>query len=145
MQKIFACLTFVFLFMFGCQSAASTALPGVEISLTSTDIAYDKNQIEVFVDQPLKLTLINDGVLEHDFSILEMPVKSMSVAETTSEMAGHDMSDMEIDPEVHVAAPIGGQKILEFVPLAAGEYEFYCTVPGHKEAGMKGVLIVKGS
>jgi uncharacterized cupredoxin-like copper-binding protein len=31
---------------------------------------------------------------------------------------------------------------LEFTPTAAGTYEFWCTVPGHKEAGMIGKLIV---
>jgi plastocyanin len=29
------------------------------------------------------------------------------------------------------------------VNLAAGTYTFYCTVPGHKEAGMEGTLTVK--
>ncbi len=29
------------------------------------------------------------------------------------------------------------------VKLAAGTYEFYCTVPGHEQAGMKGTLTVK--
>ena len=29
--------------------------------------------------------------------------------------------------------------------LTAGTYEFYCTVAGHKEAGMVGTLTVKGS
>jgi plastocyanin/mono/diheme cytochrome c family protein len=29
------------------------------------------------------------------------------------------------------------------VPLEAGEYEFYCAVPGHFEAGMKGTLTVE--
>lgn len=29
------------------------------------------------------------------------------------------------------------------VDLQPGEYEYYCTVPGHKEAGMDGTLTVK--
>ena len=28
----------------------------------------------------------------------------------------------------------------EFTILPAGEYAFYCTVPGHREAGMEGTL-----
>jgi uncharacterized cupredoxin-like copper-binding protein len=29
------------------------------------------------------------------------------------------------------------------VNLEAGEYEFYCAVPGHKEGGMEGTLTVE--
>ncbi|TMW73916.1 plastocyanin/azurin family copper-binding protein [Alteribacter natronophilus] len=29
-----------------------------------------------------------------------------------------------------------------FTPLKTGTYEFFCTIPGHKEAGMRGTLIV---
>jgi uncharacterized cupredoxin-like copper-binding protein len=29
------------------------------------------------------------------------------------------------------------------VDLKAKEYEFYCTIPGHKEAGMRGTITVK--
>jgi plastocyanin len=29
------------------------------------------------------------------------------------------------------------------VDLAQGQYEFYCTIPGHEEAGMKGTLTVR--
>ncbi|MFT5195589.1 MAG: putative cupredoxin-like copper-binding protein [Candidatus Promineifilaceae bacterium] len=145
MQKIFACLAFVFLFMFGCKSAASTVLPFVEISLTATDITYDIKQIDALVGQPIKLTLINDGSLEHDFSILEMLNESSTTEEVVDAMPSHDMSNMAVEPVIHVAAPIGGQKVLEFTPLEAGTYEYFCTVPGHKEAGMDGFLIVKSS
>ena len=31
-----------------------------------------------------------------------------------------------------------------FTPTQIGEYEFYCTIPGHREAGMVGRLIVRG-
>lgn len=37
----------------------------------------------------------------------------------------------------------GEEETVEFVADKAGTYEFYCPVPGHKAAGMEGMLIVK--
>ena len=36
-----------------------------------------------------------------------------------------------------------GQKSTVTAKLKAGSYEFYCPVPGHEQAGMKGTLTVK--
>lgn len=140
--------TFVFLGMFAaalvaCGSAEPTPVPTVELSLTATDIAYDTNRFEVVVGQPVKMTLINEGTLEHDFSIMEIPHTGEVIAEEMEEEMDHDMSEMEMEPEVHVAAPIDGRSSVEFTPSTPGEFEFFCTVAGHKEAGMVGTLVVK--
>ena len=37
----------------------------------------------------------------------------------------------------------GGQTSKVSVDLKPGKYEFYCSVPGHEQAGMKGTLTVK--
>jgi len=122
-----------------------TAVPMVGLDLVATDIAYDKGSFEVMVGQPVKVTLQNDGVLEHDFSIMEIPHAGEVMAEEMDEDSGHDMSNMAMEPEVHVASPPDGSHSVEFTPTQAGEYEFFCTVEGHKEAGMAGTLIVKDS
>jgi plastocyanin len=38
----------------------------------------------------------------------------------------------------------GGKQTLQLPDLAPGKYVFYCTVPGHREAGMEGDLTVGG-
>jgi plastocyanin len=38
----------------------------------------------------------------------------------------------------------GGKQTLQVSDLAPGKYVFYCTVPGHREAGMEGDLTVGG-
>jgi plastocyanin len=38
----------------------------------------------------------------------------------------------------------GGKQTLDISDLAPGKYIFYCTVPGHREAGMEGNLTVTG-
>ncbi len=37
----------------------------------------------------------------------------------------------------------GGSTSLDLQNLKAGSYTFYCSVPGHEDAGMKGTLTVK--
>lgn len=127
-------------------SSTSTTEPNVtqpvEIALVAKDIVFDTNRLEITAGQPVKLTLHNEGVLEHDFSIMEIPHDG-EVAEGETEMSEHDMSHVSDEPEVHVAAPTGGSNTIEFTPSEQGEYEFLCTVSGHKEAGMVGTLVVK--
>jgi len=38
-----------------------------------------------------------------------------------------------------------GEESVAFPDLAPGEYIYFCTVPGHREAGMEGDLTVKGN
>ena len=42
----------------------------------------------------------------------------------------------------HIALPPGGEFALEFIADKAGSFRFVCSVPGHEEAGMTGLLIV---
>ncbi len=39
--------------------------------------------------------------------------------------------------------PSGKPAVALFTPTKPATYTFYCAVPGHKEAGMKGTLIVE--
>ena len=45
--------------------------------------------------------------------------------------------------DIHMSARQNGNLVMNLRNLEAGEYEYYCMIPGHKEAGMKGVLIVE--
>ncbi|HEX6383190.1 MAG TPA: cupredoxin domain-containing protein [Anaerolineae bacterium] len=143
-------LAFYFLILAGVVLAACAApaapavLEPIDLVLTTTDIAYDPDRFEVTAGQLVRLTLRNEGVLVHDFSIMNIPhTGEVVVSEDAEEMEGHDMSNMAEEPEIHVAAPAGGRNTVEFTPSQPGEYEFYCTVSGHKEAGMVGTFVVK--
>jgi plastocyanin len=45
--------------------------------------------------------------------------------------------------DIHVPMPTGTPALALFTPTAPGTYTFYCRIPGHTEAGMKGMLIVE--
>lgn len=141
MRRVILVLLFVVLLGAAC-GANEEATTIQDVSLTATDIAYDVTQMAVPVNQPVRLTLANDGVLEHDFTIREIAVEGVH-GPAESEADDHAMSEDVHDLALHVAAPAnGGQAVLEFTPTEAGEYEYYCTVSGHKEAGMVGTLVV---
>jgi uncharacterized cupredoxin-like copper-binding protein len=129
--------------LMACSSADPAPAPITEITLVATDIAYDTNRLEVVAGQPVRITMRNEGALEHDFSIMELPHTGEVMAEEAEgDMDGHDMDHMDIEPEIHVAPPLGEERSIEFTPTTPGEYDYFCTVNGHKEAGMVGTLVV---
>lgn len=119
--------------------------PGPEaVTLIATDIAYDIEQFDVNAGQTVALTLDNQGVLEHDFTIEEIPLSGEVVTvEEAGDMEGHDMGHAADELAVHIAAPTGDHGTIEFTPTEPGQYAYYCTVSGHREAGMEGILVVK--
>jgi uncharacterized cupredoxin-like copper-binding protein len=139
-------LVSLLLALVACSSgeAAEQSPEPLALTLIASDIAYDATQIEAQTGQPIQLTLDNNGVLEHDFSIAAIPLSGeVTMTMPADEMGEHDMSHMADHPDLHVAAASGGHSTILFTPSAPGEYIFYCTVSGHREAGMEGLLVVK--
>lgn len=100
-----------------CGGGATPTPAAVEVTLTATEFAYDPSAVEVAAGSEVKFTLANKGTLEHDITIDSLSyVLYAAVGESPSSMTP---------------------------TLAAGTYEFHCSIPGHKEAGMVGTLTVK--
>lgn len=121
-------------------SGAGNASEVQNVTLEAKDLAFAPANLEVTAGEPVRLTLQNSGALEHDFSIMEFPLEGEAAeAGGSGHEAGHGEGD---EPDLHVAALGGTSATLDFTPTKAGTYEFWCTVPGHKEAGMFGTLVV---
>jgi uncharacterized cupredoxin-like copper-binding protein len=126
------------LFLGACSSQP---LPQ-EIALTAKTMTYDPPVLEVTAGVPVELTFVNEGALEHDFSILKIPVELVSAADPMS--AEHEMQmGAGVEPVLHVAAGPSATNHLTFTPTKPGTYEFFCTVAGHKDAGMAGTMFVQ--
>jgi uncharacterized cupredoxin-like copper-binding protein/mono/diheme cytochrome c family protein len=85
-------------------------------TVTSFDIYFEPKEVAIPADTDVTFTLPNDGAAPHNFSI--------------------DALGISVDQ-----APGSVEEIVINAP--AGEYEYYCNVPGHKEAGMVGTLTVE--
>jgi uncharacterized cupredoxin-like copper-binding protein len=102
---------------------ASAALAPVEIKMAATDLKFGAPKIEAKVGQPIKIVLENKGAIEHDIAFPTIKADKPAAS-------------------LKAVAKAGQTATLEFTPTAKGSYEYICTVPGHKEAGMKGTINV---
>lgn len=119
----------------GCSgSGASKDVKTIEI--TAEGMTYAPKEITLQKGQPVKLVFTNKDSVLHDFS-----VDSIAAKVTASHMDMHDMGGK--DPDLHVSVDAGKTGELEFTPNQTGKFTFYCTVVGHKEAGMAGTLTVQ--
>jgi len=49
----------------------------------------------------------------------------------------------QTDLNIDTAVEAGQKATFEFTPTKAGTFDFVCDVPGHKEAGMVGKIVVQ--
>ena len=86
-------------------------------------------------------------VLTAKNDLFDQPEIRARVGETVAlrlENADTSTHYLDIDEfNVHAFIPAGKSNLAIFTPTQTGTYTFYCQVPGHTEAGMKGTLIVE--
>jgi len=95
------------------------------------------DRVEVRKGEQIRFMLRNSGMLEHEF-LLATTAENLKHAELMKKFP-----DMEHDdPNGKRLKP---QKTSEIVWrfTKAGEFEYGCLIPGHREAGMLGKIIVK--
>ena len=95
---------------------AAPAGPGSPQVVTSFDIYFEPKEVTIPANTDVTFDLPNDGVTPHNFSIDELGV------------------DVDLAP---------GATEQTVINAPAGTYEYYCNVPGHKQAGMVGTLVVE--
>lgn len=104
------------------ESAASPAATdqgagSTGLTIEAQDVAFSTDALSAKPGDTI--TMNNVGALEHDFVVDELGIKEVAA---------------------------GGETVTITIPedAAPGEYTFYCSVPGHKEAGMVGTLTIEG-
>jgi uncharacterized cupredoxin-like copper-binding protein len=105
-----------------------------------TSFSFTPDVIEVDAGEVLEIAIQNVEPLLHDFTIDEIDADVH-----ISYLGGtglHAHADPEREADVHFALTEPGSGVVHLRVHEPGEYVFYCTVPGHREGGMEGKLIV---
>lgn len=89
----------------------------VQERIDMVDIAYSPAQLTVPANTDVTLTVTNTGVLQHSFT-MDNPQLSSGVLNS-------------------------GASTTLTLNLPPGVYQFYCSVPGHREAGMVGTIVAE--
>ncbi|MFN8637881.1 MAG: cupredoxin domain-containing protein [Dehalococcoidia bacterium] len=118
-------------------SALATATPVRTIEVDLQDIAYTSSRLELAAGEVVDLVLTNSGALDHDFTIDEMPGQALVLGPQTASHQEH-----ATHAAVHAAPGPGKTVTARLRPSSKGQFAFYCSVKGHRDAGMAGTLLV---
>jgi plastocyanin len=90
----------------------------------------------------LALAADPDGALAFDKTSLEASAGEVTIDLTNESSTPHnvEIQGMGVD---EVSDTITGSTASVTVTLEPGTYEFFCNIPGHREAGMEGTLTVQ--
>lgn len=81
------------------------------------------------------------GALAFTQTALSAPAGEVTLTLTNAGAVPHNIAVKGQDPVSEIVQDGGTSDIT--VALPAGDYEYYCAVPGHEAAGMKGTLTVE--
>ncbi len=95
-------------------------LPSRSISVELTEFVITPNLSSAQVNEPLTFEVINQGVLEHNLTLVDTAGKAIAL----------------------LAVKPGRSGELTFQPSKVGEWQIVCTVAGHQKAGMTANLTV---
>ncbi|ATP42128.1 copper-binding protein [Solibacillus sp. R5-41] len=115
-------------------STDDTAAEKQVIVIEADEMKYSTNQIVVEKNRTVHLTFSNRDQIDHyvEINAPVLPIDNESIHHQGTE---YNRTLLHAEPNNTVTST--------FTPTEPGTYEFVCTVPGHKESGMVGRLIVR--
>lgn len=95
------------------------------------------NEVKIRKGEQIKFVIRNNGLLDHEIVIatLEENLKHAEEMAKNPDMEHDDPNARRLEPKK------AGEIVWKFTK--AGEFDFSCLLPGHREAGMFGKIIVR--
>jgi plastocyanin len=131
----------------GCgssKSSSSTESTAATTSPATTPATTESTAAPSTATGTLSLEANPEGQLKYNTTSLTAKAGGVSIAFKNSSPIGHNVTVESSSGASEGATPTftGGSKTLK-LNLKPGTYKFYCSVPGHRMAGMEGTLTVK--
>ncbi len=89
-----------------------------EVTVVGTEYNFSPSTITVQAGQSVKITFQNGGSINHNLVIEDLEVNSRAIRGSQTD-------------------------IIEFIASTSGTYTIFCSVPGHRAAGMEGSLKIE--
>ena len=126
------------------SSSAAAPTSAAATPTTSSSSATSATPAPAGAGQTLSLAANPEGQLKYNTTSLTAKAGKVSIDFTNMAPLGHNVTVASASGAVVGATPTfqGGSKTLS-LNLKPGTYKFYCSVPGHRMAGMEGTLTVK--
>lgn len=123
------------------STAASTASAPAATPTTTTS---STPSAAAEAGKPLSVEANPEGQLKYSTTSLSAKAGAVSIDFTNMSSLGHNITVASASGETVGETPTfqGGSKTLA-LNLKPGTYKFFCSVPGHRAAGMEGTLTVK--
>lgn len=105
--------------------ATPGATPGAgdEVTVEMVDIDFNPNEFTIPADTDVTVRLPNLGAAVHNFNI--------------------DDNNNPSNPDIHSGDVPPGEETSVTLNLPAGDWYYYCSIPGHEAAGMYGTVSVE--
>lgn len=122
----------------GNDEAAGESDPAVSVIAQNTK--FSPAEFTIASREEVTLALENRDAFEHDLQVDGLDVEVIAGGTIRPEHdAGHGSTAGVL--AVHTAG--NETDSITFRASTPGSYEFYCTIPGHKDSGMVGTLTVR--
>jgi uncharacterized cupredoxin-like copper-binding protein len=104
----------------GGGTTTSAAAAGTPVTMSLVDFALEPKTVQLDAAGTYTFMVTNDGQTQH-----ALEIEGNGVEEETDTLGPGDSGEVTVE-------------------LAAGEYELYCPIDGHRANGMEGTLVVAG-
>ena len=134
------------------SGAVATSDASAIIEITAKDVKFVPDKVVIRAGEMVELRLKNEDGQEHDLQVTGLEVEVIDGGATGAEMEtpassmetpehGESASGESGPIAIHTTA--NGEGSITFIATEEGTYELWCTLAGHKDAGMVGTLTVE--